>query len=222
MSISKQVLQNRIPVGAGQYAVSGSMGSDWLLCDGATCSTADYPVLSALIIGLYGSAPGGSFKLPDATGCVLVGFDNYGVTMGAANRNLQSGSSTIGTKLGQASFALTTHHFASHTHTIGSSSHSHSFSSQNHDHGGHGHIRGSASTIYPKSTGTGGHKRGGAVDNGPAGDGNIYSTNSFGAGEYPSYTEGANYLHDPSGVGTPPAHENRQPYATLFLHVKAR
>ena len=44
--------------------------SGWLACDGTNQPTSSYPALSAAIIGIYGSAPSGFFKLPDLNGSV--------------------------------------------------------------------------------------------------------------------------------------------------------
>lgn len=68
------------PSGAPSGAVMAFAGSaaptDWLMCDGATASTATYPDLFTAIGYAYGGA-GASFTLPDLRGRVPVGLGTH-------------------------------------------------------------------------------------------------------------------------------------------------
>lgn len=66
----------------------------WMLCDGRTLGTADYPELFAVLGYLYGKANNGDqFLIPDYRGLFLRGFDaGAGMDPQAANRFSPTGS----------------------------------------------------------------------------------------------------------------------------------
>lgn len=84
----------------------------WLPCDGRTVTVAEYPTLYAAIGGAFGSAPSGSFVLPDMRGRAPVGPDREGNV-------LSDGVSLYvpGDKLGAATVSLTAAQNGPHTHT---------------------------------------------------------------------------------------------------------
>lgn len=47
---------------------------NWLACDGSTKQIADYEELHSVLLARYGTAPAGSFKLPDLRGRMMVGM----------------------------------------------------------------------------------------------------------------------------------------------------
>lgn len=62
-----------MPTGAVMPYAGSTAPEGWLMCDGATASTATYPDLYALIGTTYGATGSGYFTLPDLQGRVAVG-----------------------------------------------------------------------------------------------------------------------------------------------------
>ncbi len=65
-------------IGEGRIWFSGTLpnSGDWLECDGTILSRADFSALYAAIGTAWGTAPAGSFRLPDLRGLFLRGFDH--------------------------------------------------------------------------------------------------------------------------------------------------
>lgn len=68
--------------------IADSIPEGWLLCDGRELKTSDYPNLSGIILGYWGAAAGGNFKLPDLRGSFLRGLDETRKVDTQANRTI--------------------------------------------------------------------------------------------------------------------------------------
>jgi microcystin-dependent protein len=96
----------------------------WLRCDGSQQPTITYPLLSSLIINIYGTADTGCFKLPNLIGRVPIGGLTPGITTGA---DMASLSKLPVHSHGTVTGTTHTHSFTvtEHTHTLTSAAHSH-------------------------------------------------------------------------------------------------
>lgn len=116
------------------YASPGSVPAGWVLCNGASLLTADYPNLFAVIGYTYGGS-GGSFVVPDFRGRVPIGV-GQGSGNGASGTGVVSGTSltnrTIAQTGGAETVALTASESGLRAH--GSSAFAHGISESNHTH----------------------------------------------------------------------------------------
>ena len=110
-----------MPAGAVVPYAGSTAPPNWLLCDGASYSTATYANLFAAIGYTHGGS-GGTFKVPDMRGRAAFGKDDMGGT--AANRISSSGAPGMdGTILGEVGgdeeHALVEGELAPHEHDMG-------------------------------------------------------------------------------------------------------
>ncbi|TFI51012.1 tail fiber protein [Mastigocladus laminosus UU774] len=121
---------------AGTTAPSG-----WLLCNGNSYSTTQYPDLFAVIGYTYGN-DNGNFRVPD--------------TRTRVTRGLGTGLS-LGQTGGQSTVTLNQNHLPSHSHFVNDPGHSHGVSDPGHSHGvsdpGHSHALNIPSTTDDSSIG---------------------------------------------------------------------
>ena len=104
---------------AGKTAPSG-----WLLCDGETRRTNEFPELSIVLDGVY-NRPGdetGTFRTPDMRSRVVVGAGQGG---GLDDQDKELPMKNLGSKFGAAQHTLTTEQIAEHKHEISDPTHSH-------------------------------------------------------------------------------------------------
>jgi microcystin-dependent protein len=117
-----------MPVGAIMMFASNTMPSaEWKLCNGQTLSIATYPKLSALLGNTYGTAPVGSFRLPNfssrlpigkATGSTDGRFDTLGHAAGNWQVPMPNHQHTIAHDHGTADTSNEdTNHYHKHVHT---------------------------------------------------------------------------------------------------------
>ena len=111
------------------FAHSNARSGRWLLCDGTVYNIASYPTLGAALGLRYGGNGTTTFAVPDYRAYFLRGQDNMRTPQGAANRDPDTATRTLGSPQG---FAMQghTHAFTSvaHSHTITDSGHTHSYS----------------------------------------------------------------------------------------------
>ena len=67
--------RHRVPAGTVLSFAGGDaqVPDGWLVCDGRELAAADYPELATVLLGTFGSATPGKFRLPDLRGRVVVG-----------------------------------------------------------------------------------------------------------------------------------------------------
>jgi len=108
--------QAGVPVGSITMwaGVATTPPANWMLCNGASIATADYPALFAVIGYAFGGS-GTSFNLPN--------FSNK-FPMGG----------TVGSTGGEATHVLTTAEMASHAHAVTDPTHNHGHSDPGHAH----------------------------------------------------------------------------------------
>jgi microcystin-dependent protein len=102
---------------AGDVTISGPPVG-WLLCTGASFTSAQQPALHALLSAAgypYGGA-GANFNVPDFRGRVALGLDNMGGS--SANVVTDPQADILGGALGTETVTLTTPQLPSHTHTF--------------------------------------------------------------------------------------------------------
>jgi microcystin-dependent protein len=97
---------NPLPVGKVEAFAGSTAPAGWLLCDGSSINTADYPELFAAIGYTWGGS-GASFNVPDLTDRVIIGS-------GGAYALADSG--------GEAQHTLTTAELPSHNHVASGTS----------------------------------------------------------------------------------------------------
>lgn len=66
----------RVPAGTVAFFAGENIPSGWLLADGRYVKKDDYAALYAALGSIYGEAPEGYFRLPDARGLFLRGLDS--------------------------------------------------------------------------------------------------------------------------------------------------
>lgn len=98
-----------MPVGAVTPYAGISVPVGYLLCDGADYSPDDYPALFAAIGYVYGTAPGGNFRVPNTTGRFVV---SEGQSPGGSDVY------AAGNTGGEEKHALTTTEMPSHRHSM--------------------------------------------------------------------------------------------------------
>ena len=89
-------------VGEYKFCVEGIDFGRWMLCDGRLLSVAEYPELAAVLGNAFGSAPSGSFYIPDARGRVV---------------GIASTARPVGTSVGEETHTLTVDEMPTHNHT---------------------------------------------------------------------------------------------------------
>lgn len=106
------------PTGSLSAFAGSSAPNGWLLCNGSSVATSDYPDLFAIIGYTYGGS-GSSFSLPNLKGRIPVGQDAT-----------QTEFDTLGETGGSKTHTLTTNEMPGHTHggsTTTDGSHSHTY-----------------------------------------------------------------------------------------------
>ncbi len=97
-----------VPAGTMLDFGGASAPLGYLLCDGSLVARADFPRLFAAIGTLYGPGNGvDTFRLPDARGRVLVGFDGS-----------QTAFNALGKTGGAVTHTLTAAEMPAHAHTV--------------------------------------------------------------------------------------------------------
>lgn len=94
---------------------SGSVPSNYLICDGTVYNIVDYPDLGALLGSTYGGNGTTTFGVPDLRGRVVAGQDDMGGT--SANRVTDASADSLGGVLGSEDHTLTISEMPSHDHT---------------------------------------------------------------------------------------------------------
>lgn len=100
------------PTGVVAAYAGSAAPSGWLMCDGATASTATYPDLYALIGATYGATGSGYFTLPDLRGRIPVGKGTH-VDVDALGDS--DGVTAVGTRRPKHAHTVTD---PGHAHTI--------------------------------------------------------------------------------------------------------
>ena len=119
-----------VPIGTVLPYVGETAPSNYLICDGSTVSTNDYPLLCSVVPSSWISGSGTVFTLtlPDLRKRVILGKYSGDSTYG-----------TIGKTGGEETHKLTTSELASHTHTFTGSGHTHSVGAHSHGLNNHTH-----------------------------------------------------------------------------------
>jgi len=125
-----------LPAGVIMDYAGSSVPSGWLLCNGASVSSATYPALYAAIGHTYGGS-GSSFNLPDARNKMVIGA---GSSYGLGNTGGSSTSSLSISNMPSHNHSVNINHGhsfnqGSHHHSISGLSHSHAMSGGTHAHG---------------------------------------------------------------------------------------
>jgi microcystin-dependent protein len=198
-----------IPSGAIMDFAGAAAPSGWLLCDGASYSTATENGLFLAIGYTYGGS-GGAFNVPDLRGRVTAGPDG-----GTGRLNIPN-PSTVGSAGGEGTTVLTTAHLAVHAHgpgTLQAADHLHSPGGLYT--GSHAHT-GSAGN--PDSGATGRFGQGDGVnvwDIATSTVGNLGIGGQTGAADRLLYLGGAT-----ANAGSGTAHNNTQPTMIMNKIIK--
>ncbi len=104
-----------IPIGTVTAYAGGVAPAGWLICNGDAYQESVYNLLFAIIGTTYGSAGGGTFRVPDLAGRHPIGL--LGVPSNNNNRIL-SGSGTIGGVSGNPTSTIATSNLPDHTHSL--------------------------------------------------------------------------------------------------------
>lgn len=84
------------PVGmVSPFAGTANPPEGWLVCDGSSKLSAEYPALAAVLGSTYGTSAAGTFKLPNLIGKVIAGPGNFGTTIGNASVGQTIGSNDV-------------------------------------------------------------------------------------------------------------------------------
>jgi microcystin-dependent protein len=124
---TKQYVDNFRLVGDIKFSIQSSDHQGWLICDGRSLESSQYPDLYALIGTQFGSVDGDHFTLPDCRGRVL---GSAGSGVGLTSRN-------IGDVVGEETHTMSMTELPSHSHsgtTETNGFHSHSVSDPGHTH----------------------------------------------------------------------------------------
>jgi microcystin-dependent protein len=105
-----------MPIGSILMHCSNTIPDNWLICNGATFSSANYPKLAEVLLDNYGSISGTDYKLPDFRGRIPIS----NVSTNTDNRRVGIESVTLTAN----QTGVNSH---THAHTIGTTSHGHSF-----------------------------------------------------------------------------------------------
>lgn len=128
--------QAGVPVGSGALWFTATPPTNWLICNGASLSTAaPYDKLFAAIGYTYGGS-GANFNLPNLTNAFPRGAGTLGATGGAATVTLDA--TMIPSHTHPASQAAHTHpgsYQDAHTHVVTTGSHAHGIVTGGHAHG---------------------------------------------------------------------------------------
>lgn len=110
-----------IVVGDIKYSILTTDHHGWLLCNGRTMTSVDYPDLATIIGTSFGTpeSPSTEFILPNAQGRVLGAVGNSGTTYGT--------NWTIGQTTGDQKHQLTVSEMPSHAHGITDPGHTHTY-----------------------------------------------------------------------------------------------
>ena len=107
------LIQNSmIPVGAVTQWASVDTPDGWLICNGGTFTSDDYPELAALLGSTYGPINGNTYRLPNFKGKVPVGLGT------GFDENGNSQTFNIANSGGEYNHTLTVDEIPSHTHPI--------------------------------------------------------------------------------------------------------
>ena len=98
--------EHQVPTGSVTQFAGTNAPDGWLMCDGSAKSISDYPKLADIIGTTYGTAPTGSFKLPDFRGRVPI----------APQIGLNLTTYTMGTKSGSETHTLSVAEMPAHKH----------------------------------------------------------------------------------------------------------
>ena len=117
-SITSEIIKQPFPYSIGdlKYTLSNVDHNHWLLCDGRSLNTIDYPLLFDAIGYSFGGS-GGSFNLPDPRSR-SIGFIGQGD--GLSNR-------TLGQNVGSETHSLNVSEIPDHNHTITDPGHTHTY-----------------------------------------------------------------------------------------------
>ena len=123
-----------LPIGAIMPFAGATAPTGWLICDGSVKAAGEYEVLAGVCGDRYGTAPAGSFRLPD-----LQGRAPFGYTAGTTEFN------SLGKNGGSCTAALVEANLPSHTHTTPAhehtaSSHEHTLPTHDHTTPDHTHV----------------------------------------------------------------------------------
>lgn len=128
-----QPIANLIPAGTVWETARSTAPSGWILCDGASYTTAGQPSLFAAIGYTFGGS-GANFNVPDCRGKVTVG----------AGQGTSLTNRLLGATGGEESHQLSITELAAHTHIQNAHSHTDS---------GHNHAVGNAAFVAPGASG---------------------------------------------------------------------
>ena len=132
-----------IPVGAILMHCSNTIPNNWLVCDGATFSSANYPKLAEVLLNNYGPISGTDYKLPDFRGRIPVSNVDT-----AVNSHRRVGAESV--TLTALQTGVNSH---THAHTLTAGAHGHGFTIANRFRGGQ------SSFTSSNTSGTGGSQR---------------------------------------------------------------
>jgi microcystin-dependent protein len=197
-----------VPSGAIMQFAGAAAPTGWLLCDGTTKLTADYPTLYAAIGYTYGGS-GSSFGLPNIKGKIPVGRD-------AA----QTEFATLGQTGGEKTHILTTAEMPSHTHV--QNAHTHVQNSHNHTQDSHTHaLNGGIVTPTPLTGSTAAATQAGSTYGfnyvlGPA----AIALGAATATNQAATAVNQNATATNQNAGGDGAHNNLQPYIVLNYIIK--
>jgi len=176
------------PIGSILPFVGDAAPTGWFICDGSTKTNTSAPALAVLCGTKFGSAPAGSFRLPNLRGRSIFGvdtsqteFDVVGKTGGGKN-----------TTITLANFPAHKHNVASHEHTAsatitvsnppasgaGSTLHTHGLTGTTDLGGSHSHggvVSASSVTVNNNTTTGGSAARIGSVSNTQSGTASSHS-----------------------------------------------
>jgi microcystin-dependent protein len=136
----KRLPRPTVPAPTGMVVAypSATPPSDWLLCDGSSITSTNYPALHAVLNGAYGGS-GSTATLPDLRNKVPVGAGT-----GAGNNAIGTGAITgsaliarsVGVIGGAWSHTLTAGEtgLRAHSHTVAETAHTHTIATDSHTH----------------------------------------------------------------------------------------
>lgn len=216
------------------FAGLGDQG-DWLICDGRSLNSAEYPELFGVIGNAYGGS-GGVFNLPNLRGRTVIG-----VGQGAGLTNRQLGEAPGAENVTLNENQIPGHNHGASSNTTGGHAHTNSMTSNgSHDHGG------ATSTISANHTHNftfqreavfaAGTNRAGVFNIGGAGDNVSSNTGNVSANHTHGITSGGGHSHTvtvdaagghahtitTSNTGGGQSHTNMQPSLALSYIIRAR
>lgn len=214
------------PTGTVVAYPSATPPSDWLLCDGSSITSTNYPALHAVLNGAYGGS-GSTATLPDLRNTVPVGAGT-----GAGNNAIGTGAIT-GSALTARSVGVTggtwTHTLTAgetglreHSHTVAETAHTHTIATDSHTHD----VGYSAIGLTTTSANTGVNQTDGwytlTAGTNTGATANSYSITALGAGALltaaGNVTTAVTISANTAANGT--AHENAQPHVVIHYIIK--